>query len=90
MNYPKWKYRKHPDLGIFQATLVASEKAEKLLDKGWSDDPTATGFRVRPASHIHASHIVEGVQLHEVVTDKSGAPIAAAIHVTTTGDIQNA
>lgn len=90
MPYPKWKYRKHPDLGVFQSTLVANEKAEAELDSDWSEDPTATGFKVRPAAHLHVSHIVDGTPLHDVVTDPAGVPVQADIAVTTTGDIQNA
>lgn len=86
MAFPKWKYRKHPDLGFFQSTLVASAEAEAELDADWSDDPAASGFEVRPASQIHPSHIAE-IPLHEVVSDATGAPVAAGIAMTTVGDI---
>ena len=86
MSYPKWKYRKHPDLGVFQSTLVANEKAESELDADWSDDPTSTGFKVRPASHLHVSHFVAGTQLHELVTDAEGLPVQADIKVVLNGD----
>lgn len=68
----KWMYRKHPELGHFDRTMVTTEQAEKeLLEDGWSEDPTAHGFKVRPATQIHTAHIVkgEGLQLHEVVPD---------------------
>ncbi len=85
--FPKWKYRKHPTLGFFQSTLVASAEAEAELEADWSDDPTATGFAVRPAAQLNASQIVPGVQLHEVVTDAQGSPLMATIDVTNAGDI---
>jgi hypothetical protein len=87
MAYPKWKYRKHPDLGVFQSTLVASAEAEAEIGDTWSDDPAGTGFQVRPASQLHATHITDGEQLYEVVTDATGAPIEAVIASVTTGDI---
>ena len=37
MNYPKWMYRTHPALGVFQQTRVASAEAETELEAGWSD-----------------------------------------------------
>ena len=89
MSFPKWKYRKHPTLGVFQSTLVADEAAEATLDADWSDDPASTGFAVRPATQMHYSHFTE-VPLHEMVTDATGAPVEATIAVTTTGDIPNA
>ena len=91
MAYPKWKYRKHPDLGVFQSTLVATETAEKELGEDWSDDPTSTGFNVRPASHLHISHIVEDIPLHEAVGEAETQTITSAdIAIVTAGDIQNA
>lgn len=87
MTYPKWKYRKHPTLGVFQSTLVATAEAEASLDPDWSDDPASTGFQVRPASQIHHSHITPDGVLHEVVTDSQGEPLQASIAITTTGDI---
>ena len=86
MGFPKWKYRKHPDLGVFQSTLVASEEAEATLDADWSDDPKTTGFAVRQASQLHPSHFTEE-PLHEVITDNTGAPVAATIEVVLVGDI---
>lgn len=86
MAYPKWKYRKHPTLGVFQSTLVASAEAEAELETDWSDDPASTGFEVRPASQLHPSHVTDG-GLHEVVTDASGTPVEASIAVTLPGDI---
>ena len=91
MAYPKWKYRRHPILGVFQATLVASAGAESELEveseASWSDDPKSTGFEVRLARWIHDSHVVEDLPLHEVVTDASGEPILVDIAVTTAGDV---
>ena len=87
MTYPKWKYRKHPTGGFFQSTFVLTEQAESELDPDWSDDPTATGFEVRPARQIHASHITPGQVLHEVVTDATGQPLQASIDITMQGDI---
>lgn len=81
MDFPKWKYRKHPELGFFQSTLVAHAEAETELGDTWSDDPNATGFAVRPASQIHTSHIASNV-LHEVITDAAGQPVEAEIDVT--------
>ena len=86
MGYPKWKYRKHPVLGCFQATLVADAATESTLDPDWSDDATTTGFAVRPASQINPAHITEST-LFEVITDNTGTPVTAAIALTTAGDI---
>jgi hypothetical protein len=90
MSYPKWKYRKHPVLAIFQSTLVLSLEAETELEADWSDNPAATGFQVRPATQLHTAHITDGLPLHEVVTDATGAPLIAEIAITTTGDALNA
>jgi hypothetical protein len=90
MSYPKWKYRKHPTLGVFQSTLVASEDAEIELGTEWNEDPQVTGFKVRPANHVHVSHIVDGLPLHELATDAAGSPVIADIAITTTGDTLNA
>ena len=87
MPFPKWKYRKHPELGFFQQTLVASAEAEAELDADWSDDPAASGFQTKPANQLHPSHFVDGDMLHEVVTDAKGAPLEAAIDMTMQGDI---
>ena len=87
MAFPKWKYRKHPTLGCFQSTLVANEAAESELDPDWSDDPSSTGFEVRPAAQVHPTHFVDDLGLHEVVTDNKGVPVEARIAVTTKGDI---
>ena len=90
MSYPKWLYRKHPELGIFQATLVASDKAATELSPDWTDDPAAHGFAVRPVSQMHPSHHVgENLVLHEVVTDSSNTPVEATIEVTMKGDFPN-
>lgn len=86
MIYPKWKYRKHPTLGIFQRTLVADEAAEATLDADWSDDPASTSFAVRPSTQLSMAHVTEG-GLFEVVTDDTGAPVLSAnIEMTTQGD----
>ena len=85
--YPKWKYRKHPDLGVFQQTLVASAEAEAELGDDWSDDPTSTGFEVRPSTQMHSAHFTDGNVLHELVTDSTGAPVEAKIDVVLEGDI---
>lgn len=89
--FPKWKYRKHPDLGFFQQTLVASAEAEAELDDDWSDDPTSTGFEVRPSTQMHSSHVVpghsDGNVLHELVTDLTGAPLEAKIDAVLKGGI---
>ena len=89
--FPKWKYRKHPDLGFFQSTLVAHAEAEKELGKDWSDDPKNTGFEVRPAAQLHPSHVVaghhEGNILHEVVYDFNHAPTEATIDLILKGDL---
>lgn len=87
MLFPKWKYRKHPTLGVFQSTLVANAIAEAELGPDWSDDPVDTGFQVRPATQIHAAHITDGPVLHEVVSVSRGRPLQASIDITTTGDI---
>jgi hypothetical protein len=89
MAFPKWKYRKHPTLGVFQQTMVLTAEAEAELDADWSDDPASTGFEVRPASQIHTSHIVPENQLHEVVADANGDPLVADIKMETTGDVSN-
>jgi hypothetical protein len=86
MSYPKWKYRRHPELGVFQQTLVLHAEAEADLDDDWSDNPDNTGFKVRPASQIHSSHIAKNV-LHEVVTDGTGKPVEAKIETVMGGDI---
>ena len=85
--YPKWMYRRHPQLGFFQQTLVASAEACKELDEDWSEDPKATGFEVRPSAQMHSSHFTEGSMLHELVTDGSGTPIEAKIEVVLEADI---
>jgi hypothetical protein len=90
MIYPKWKYRKHPDLGFFQSTLVTSAEAELELGTEWDEDPQTTGFKVRPANHVHVSHIVGSTPLHELATDAAGEPVLADIAITTTGDALNA
>ena len=86
MSFPKWKYRKHPVIGAFQATLVADAEAEATLDPDWSDDATTTGFAVRPATQINPAHFT-AVPLYEVVTDATGTPVTAEIAITTTGDV---
>ena len=93
MSYPKWKYRKHPELGVFQPTLVTTAEAEQELGSEWSDDPASTGFAVRPASSLHVSHIVEGTPLHEVAPSdgrETQTITSADIAILTAGDIQNA
>ena len=86
MAFPKWKYRKHPTLGVFQSTLVADAEHEAGLDPDWSDDAATTGFEVRPASQINPVHSDAG-QLFEVVTDGNGLPVTATIATTTGGDV---
>ena len=87
MVYPVWLYRKHPIEGYFQATLCANESAHVELDSDWSEEPASTGFRTRPATHMHTSHIVDGLPLHEVVADATGNPTTASIDITLQGDI---
>ena len=88
MSYPKWKYRKHPIDGFFQSTLVLTAQAEADLDPDWSDDPTATGFAVRPVTQVHHSHIDAGMP-YEAAGPATGPATEASIAITTTGDIQN-
>jgi hypothetical protein len=88
MAFPKWKYRKHPTLGVFQSTLVLTAAAEAELDADWSDDPTSTGFEVRKATQLHPDHITDDL-LHEVVTDAAGKPLEATIEVTLQGDLSH-
>lgn len=86
--YPKWMYRKHPELGVFQSTLVATEEiAKELANGGWNEDPKSTGFKVRQATQMHPSHHVQGQPLHEVVTDAEGKPLEATIELKNKGDI---
>jgi len=86
MAFPKWKYRKHPIEGYFQATLVANAKSETELGHDWSDDPVSTGFAVRQATQINAAHITE-IPLFEVITDATNAPVEAVIEIILVGDI---
>ncbi len=90
MPFPKWKYRRHPEEGYFQSTLVASAEAEAQLGTDWSDDPASTGFQVRQAAQVHPSHFTPGEALHEVVTDAEGAPVEAQIDATLNGDKSDA
>jgi hypothetical protein len=46
LQFPKWKYRKHPTLGFFQSTLVAKAEIEKELGPTWTDDPHGHGVDV--------------------------------------------
>ena len=90
MTYPKWMYRKHPELGVFQSTLVASAEAAAGLEPNWSEDPTEHGFEVRPVSQMHPSHHVgDNLVLHEVVSSATEKPVNATIDVTLNGDIAN-
>lgn len=87
MSYPKWKYRRHPELGVFQSTLVGNAQAEAELGKAWSDDPASTGFAVRPATQMHHSHARAPNVLHEAITDADGTtPVSAGISMTLEGD----
>jgi len=79
----KWKYRKHPIEGYFQATLVTSAIAELELESDWSDDPTTIGFQVRPAVQAH----ITDVPLYEVITDTTNIPVKADIEIILAGDI---
>lgn len=88
MAYPKWMYRKHPELGMFQQTLVASAEAGADLGASWAEDPSIHGFAVRPAAQISPAHGATNV-LYEVVTDSTGKPVEATIEVTIQGDIPN-
>ena len=89
MSYPKWKYRKHPDMGFFQSTFVLTAEAEAELEADWSDDPASTGFAVRPATQINTAHIAVGLQLHEPVDSGAGPAASATVAITTSGDTQN-
>lgn len=46
--FPKWKYRKDPDDGNFQSTLVADAETEKQLGPSWTDNPKEHGIEVVP------------------------------------------
>lgn len=82
----KWKYRKHPIDGGFQSTLVTNAAAEIELGADWSDDPADTGFQVRPAAQVHASHVTDP-PLFEPVTDATSEPVTASIEIILAGDI---
>jgi len=86
MAFPKWKYRKHPLDGYFQATLVLTEVAESELETNWSDDPADTGFQVRPAAQAYESHVTD-IPLFEVITDASNPAVEATLDLTLVGDI---
>jgi len=86
MTIPKWKYRKNPEDGGFQATFVTSAAAELELEPDWSDDPTSTGFQVRPATQVPESHVTEP-PLFVPVTESTSKPIEASIEITLAGDI---
>lgn len=83
---PKWKYRRHPIEGYFQATLVTSALAELELDADWSDTPDSTGFQVRPAAQVHESQITD-TPLFEGITDASSPAVEATLDLTLVGDI---
>lgn len=85
MSFPKWKYRRHPVLNVFQSTLVANSEAETELGAEWSDNPEDTGFAVRAAGQIHPSHIASNV-LHEAVSDASQPATEAKIDAVMYGD----
>jgi hypothetical protein len=85
MNCPKWKYRKHPALGVFQSTFVLTDAAEAELEADWNDDPTTTGFLISPQMQY-----ANGMPHAVPVADASGEPLPADIAVTTTGDVKNA
>lgn len=48
MAYPKWKYRKDPQSGAFQSTLVGTAEAETEIGNSWTDDPHGHGVAVVP------------------------------------------
>lgn len=87
MSYPKWKYRKHPTDGFFQSTFVLTAEAEADLDPDWSDDPTVTGFAIRPVTQLHISHAGAGIQ-YRAAGPATGPATEASIDIIVRGDIR--
>jgi hypothetical protein len=84
MNFPKWKYRKHPTTGEFQSTLVGTPEAEAEIGPTWTDDPKAHGVAVVP---YPAELAPDGTLLHhQTQADANGnhphgpAPTVAGIN----------
>ena len=48
LQFPKWKYRRNPETGQYQCTLVADAAVEVDLGSTWTDNPHEHGIEVVP------------------------------------------